>query len=70
MDYAENKRDNLAAFYFHQGTSSRAFDYLGAHREGDAVFFRVWAPNAERVSVCGDFNGWNKDQFPLLPVPE
>ena len=29
--------------------------------------FAVWAPNAERVSVIGDFNAWNKDAHPLRP---
>jgi 1,4-alpha-glucan branching enzyme len=27
----------------------------------------VWAPNAERVSVIGDFNGWNPEAHPLAP---
>lgn len=38
---------------------------LGAHRSVDAngtgVRFSVWAPNAQRVSVIGDFNHWNTD---------
>ena len=70
MRKSENKQEDLAAFYFHQGTSSRAFDYLGAHREGDHVFFRVWAPNAELVSVCGEFNGWNPNEFPMARVTD
>ena len=66
----EKKQENLAAFYFHQGTNSRAFDYLGAHRAGDRIVFRVWAPNAEAVSVCGEFNGWNAREFPMSRVTE
>jgi 1,4-alpha-glucan branching enzyme len=31
---------------------------LGAHRRGRGVQFAVWAPNARRVSVIGDFNAW------------
>src|SRR5262249_18346394 len=34
--------------------------------DGEAgTFFAVWAPNAERVFVMGDFNGWNKTSHPL-----
>jgi len=45
-----------------QGTHFRLFDKLGAHvidHEGArGVHFAVWAPNARRVSVVGDFNDW------------
>ena len=34
---------------------------MGAVCHEDGVFFRVWAPHAESVSVTGDFNGWYKD---------
>ena len=54
--------DNLAAFYFHQGTNTHAYEYLGCHftaENGEYVYtFRVWAPNADSVEVVGDFNGW------------
>ena len=56
----------LAAYLFHQGTNFQAYEYLGAHREGDKFVFRVWAPNADFVSVCGDFNGWNRDADPMF----
>ncbi len=46
-----------------EGTHYRNFDKLGAHiitHEGVAgVHFAVWAPNARRVSVVGDFNDWD-----------
>ncbi len=46
-----------------EGTHARLFDRLGAHaieHEGArGVHFAVWAPNARRVSVVGDFNGWD-----------
>jgi 1,4-alpha-glucan branching enzyme len=46
-----------------EGTHYRAWEKLGSHRItiGDVtgVHFAVWAPNAQRVSVIGDFNGWD-----------
>ena len=54
---------------FHQGRHLRAWQMLGAHvwtEQGIAgVRFAVWAPNAERVSVVGDFNGWDGRIHPM-----
>lgn len=48
---------------FHSGTNFNAYNYMGAHfsivNGKKGVIFRVWAPNADSVSVVGDFNGWN-----------
>ena len=60
----------MAAYLFHQGTNFRAYEYLGMHFEGERVTFRTWAPNAEYVSVCGDFNGWNPEADPLSRITE
>jgi 1,4-alpha-glucan branching enzyme len=50
-------------YYISEGSHLRLFDKLGAHQiefEGvSGVHFAVWAPNARRVSVVGDFNGWD-----------
>ena len=50
-------------YLFGEGTLHRAYEKLGAHRrevDGQTgVHFAVWAPNAEEVSVIGDFNGWD-----------
>src|SRR5262245_46693751 len=57
---------------FNEGTHVRLYDKLGAHvtTSGGAsgVAFAVWAPNAERVSVIGDFNGWDPERHRLAPV--
>ncbi|MBE6586723.1 MAG: 1,4-alpha-glucan branching protein GlgB [Ruminococcaceae bacterium] len=45
----------LDEYLFHQGTARHAFDFLGAHEEGDQIVFRVWAPHALGVSVVGSF---------------
>src|SRR5262249_17867164 len=39
----------------------------GAHPGVDGTSFAVWAPNAESVSVIGDFNGWQPSRHPLRP---
>jgi 1,4-alpha-glucan branching enzyme len=61
-------------YLFREGTHFRAYEKLGAHpTEGGPVrvdgaagtHFAVWAPNAARVSVVGDFNGWRPDAHPL-----
>ena len=52
-----------------EGTHYRTYEKLGAHlREVDGVkgvHFAVWAPNAERVSVVGNFNKWEPSQHPM-----
>jgi 1,4-alpha-glucan branching enzyme len=51
-------------FLFNEGSHFRLHDRLGAHpvtAGGTAgTYFAVWAPNAGRVTVMGDWNGWNK----------
>ena len=63
-------QNDQAPYFFHQGTSMYAFDYLGAHRAGNRFVFRVWAPNADYVSVCGDFTDWRVDLLPMWRVTE
>ncbi|MFN7983702.1 MAG: 1,4-alpha-glucan branching protein GlgB [Vicinamibacterales bacterium] len=52
-----------------EGTHYRAFEKLGAHRmqvgTTTGVHFAVWAPNAQRVSVVGDFNRWDGRTHPM-----
>jgi 1,4-alpha-glucan branching enzyme len=52
-----------------QGSHFRSYEKMGAHlatHEGKTgVYFAVWAPNAERVSVIGDFNGWSDGAHPM-----
>ena len=55
---------------FHSGTSLRAYEFLGCHPESGGFVFRVWAPNAQSVSVVGDFNFWNPDDLPMKKVSQ
>jgi 1,4-alpha-glucan branching enzyme len=54
---------------FSEGTHYRAWEKFGSHRitvDGVAgVHFAVWAPNAQRVSVVGDFNRWDGRTHPM-----
>jgi 1,4-alpha-glucan branching enzyme len=56
-------------YLFKEGTHFRLYEKLGSNvieNEGiKGTFFAVWAPNAESVSVIGDFNGWNAETHPL-----
>ena len=44
---------------FINGTSCKAYELLGCHKDSDGFIFRVWAPHAKSVCVVGDFNGWD-----------
>ena len=44
---------------FHKAITYDAYEFLGVHLFGDTAVFRVWAPNAAGVALCGDFNNWN-----------
>jgi len=56
---------------FNEGGHNQLYKKMGAHlTEIDGhqgTYFAVWAPDAERLSVVGDFNGWNSDSDPMTP---
>ncbi len=57
------------AWLIAEGRHLRLYDVLGAHpREIDGIagtVFAVWAPNARRVAVVGDFNFWDTRRHPM-----
>jgi alpha-1,4-glucan:alpha-1,4-glucan 6-glycosyltransferase/4-alpha-glucanotransferase len=63
--------DATDVYLFNEGRHFRLYDKLGAHPvtvDGvSGVVFAVWAPNAERVAVVGDFNNWDGTRHPLWP---
>ena len=58
-------------FLFNEGSHFRLYEKLGAHITGQegtsGTYFAVWAPNANYVSVIGNFNGWDKAAHRLEP---
>ena len=63
-------KDDL--YLFNEGTHNKLYLKLGAHPRRvageDGVNFAVWAPNADAVSVIGDFNQWDDRAHPLRTV--
>ena len=56
-------------YLFGNGTHYEIYEKLGCHRarlDGkDGYYFAVWAPNAARVFLTGDFNGWNENGYEM-----
>ncbi len=61
-------KDSLKSF--HTELCSNAYKFLGSFLCKDIAVFRVWAPNAERVCVVGDFNGWNAQNNPMHKITD
>ncbi len=66
--------NNLPLFLFHQGTNYNTYDYLGAHfcevNGKNGVMFRTWAPNADTISVVGDFCGWDNYSYKMNKISD
>ncbi|SEW30335.1 1,4-alpha-glucan branching enzyme [Cognatiyoonia koreensis] len=65
---------DIDKYLFGEGTHKKLWRALGAHvtehQGAHGVHFAVWAPNARRVSVIGDFNMWDERRHPMRPAGE
>jgi len=56
-------------YLFNEGTHQRVYDDLGSHAKTvagvEGCVFAVWAPNAKRVSLVGNFNNWDGRRHPM-----
>ena len=61
-------------YLFNEGSLFQTYRMLGAHKAKNhgvtGIRFAVWAPNAERVSVVGDFNRWDGRVYPMAVHPD
>ncbi len=55
---------------FHAGEDEHAYRLLGALPEGNGFRFTVWAPEADTVSVIGDFNLWDDQAHRLERITD
>ncbi|MCK9356179.1 MAG: 1,4-alpha-glucan branching protein GlgB [Dehalococcoidia bacterium] len=71
MQYGRSLLTDNDIYLFNEGSHFRLYEKLGAHSvDADGqpgTHFAVWAPNAEHVSVVGDFNCWDPSAHPLRP---
>jgi len=55
-------------YYFREGSHARLYELMGCQLGGGVgAQFRVWAPNAARVSVIGEWNGWRPEDGHMTP---
>lgn len=71
MSYEISLFSEMDIYLFKQGTHSKLYEKFGSHpivhHNGQTgIYFAVWAPNAQTVSVRGDFNDYCVDSHPLL----
>lgn len=73
-DVKKTEESNFPLYLFHEGTNVKAYEYMGLHKvtvngkEGMAC--RVWAPNAQAVSLVGPFNDWDDQKNPMKKISD
>ena len=70
----QHRISDLDIYLFGRGTHYTIYEKLGAHPASengqDGVYFAVWAPNALRVSLVGDFNHWDGRRNPMRKLSD
>lgn len=65
------KEYQFPLYLFHSGNNYKAYEFFGVHKQNEETYvFRVWAPNAEEVSVVGDFNNWDEHSNPCVEISD
>ena len=70
LDHINDIDDRLKLFL--DGKNYKSYEFLGAHtgkcNNIVGTYFRVFAPNAHKISLIGDFNNWDKNKNPLKRI--
>lgn len=66
----EKRKNELAEYLFHEGTNYNAYEFLGAFLSESRCVFRVWAPNAKKVYVTGEFCNWDPKYHRLEKITD
>ncbi|AKA69793.1 1,4-alpha-glucan branching protein GlgB [Clostridium scatologenes] len=65
--------NSYETYLFNNGENFRSYKFLGSRfirlKETSGTLFRVWAPNAVKISVVGDFNNWNEKKHLMKKQP-
>jgi 1,4-alpha-glucan branching enzyme len=68
-DFSLLTEDDL--YMFNEGSHLELYEKMGSHpvnhQDMSGTYFAVWAPDAEKVAVMGEFNGWDKSSHYLSP---
>ncbi|NMS91501.1 1,4-alpha-glucan-branching enzyme [Clostridioides difficile] len=68
MKHYEDVKAKLLTNYKDFSSFANAHLYYGFHQTNDGWFYREWAPNADSLSLIGDFNNWNRKSHPLKKI--
>lgn len=65
------KQLDIEKYIFHKGESFKSYEFFGCHRLNDGRYsFSVWAPNAKKVRLVGEFNRWQGEGYEMHRVSE